>query len=85
MEETADVQELFGQLDQVAQETGYGKLEAVGGGGASDAGIMVARSVPTIDAMGVVGSGAHSEQEHASAESLLNRATLIANFITRKG
>lgn len=85
MEETADVQELFGQLDQVAQETGYGKLEAVGGGGASDAGIMVARGVPTIDAMGVVGSGAHSEQEHASAESLLNRATLIANFITRKG
>lgn len=85
MEETADVQELFGQLDQVAQETGYGKLEAVGGGGASDAGIMVARGVPTIDAMGVVGSGAHSEQEHASAKSLLNRATLIANFITRKG
>lgn len=85
MEETADVQELFGQLNQVAQETGYGKLEAVGGGGASDAGIMVARGVPTIDAMGVVGSGAHSEQEHASAESLLNRATLIANFITRKG
>lgn len=85
MEETADVQELFGQLSQVAQEIGYGKLEAVGGGGASDAGIMVARGVPTIDAMGVVGSGAHSEQEHASAKSLLNRATLIANFITRKG
>lgn len=85
MEETADVQELFGQLNQVAQEIGYGKLEAVGGGGTSDAGIMVARGVPTIDAMGIVGSGAHSEQEHASAESLLNRATLIANFITRKG
>lgn len=85
MEETPEVQQLFTQLNQVAQDTGYGKLQAVGGGGASDAGIMVAHGVPTIDAMGVVGNGAHSEQEQASAKSLLNKATLIANFIAQKG
>jgi glutamate carboxypeptidase len=84
MEETPEVRQLFEQLNQVAQEIGYGKLEAVGGGGASDAGIMVAHGVPTIDAMGVVGGGAHSEREYASAESLLNKAVLIANFIAQQ-
>jgi glutamate carboxypeptidase len=85
MEETPAVNQLFDELNQVAQQTGCGKLQAVGGGGASDAGIMVARDVPTIDALGVVGDGAHSEEEQASAKSLLTRSSLIANFIARKG
>lgn len=85
MEETPAVNQLFDELNQVAQQIGYGKLQAVGGGGASDAGIMVSRDVPTIDAMGVVGDGAHSEEEQASAKSLLTRSSLIANFIVQKG
>lgn len=85
MEDTPAVNKLFAELNQVAQQVGYGKLRAVGGGGASDAGIMVARNVPTIDALGVVGDDAHSEKEHASAKSLLTRSSLIANFIAQKG
>lgn len=85
MEDTPAVNKLFAELNQVAQQVGYGKLRAVGGGGASDAGIMIARNVPTIDALGVVGDDAHSEKEHASAKSLLTRSSLIANFIAQKG
>jgi glutamate carboxypeptidase len=85
MEETPAVNELFAELNQVAQQVGYGKLQAVGGGGASDAGIMAARDVPTIDALGVVGDGAHSKEERASAKSLLKRSSLIANFIAQRG
>lgn len=80
MEATPEVQNLFKQLQKVAMDTGYGELKAVGGGGASDAGIMVSNGVPTIDAMGVVGDGAHSSKEHADAQSMVDRSGLIANF-----
>lgn len=81
MEATPAVQQLFARLNQVSQEIGNGELTAANGGGASDAGIMVARGVPTIDSLGIVGGGAHTEQEYASAHSLIDRANLIANFI----
>ncbi|WP_295747061.1 M20/M25/M40 family metallo-hydrolase [uncultured Limosilactobacillus sp.] len=84
MEETVAVKRLFQRLNQVSHQIGYGSLHAVEGGGASDAGIMVAQGVPTIDGLGIVGSGAHSTGERASANSLLKRAILLASFIAQQ-
>lgn len=83
LEETASVTQLLHQLQKEAENIGYGPIMAVAGGGASDAGILVSHGVPTIDAMGVVGSGAHSSAEQASAQSIVDRAALIASFIVR--
>lgn len=84
MDETPAVKQLFDQLNQVSRQIGSGQLRAVAGGGSSDAGIMVSQGVPTIDGLGVVGSGAHSSDERASAESVLKRVILIANFIAQQ-
>lgn len=85
MEETPAVKDLFNDLNDVAQDLGMPKLQAAGDGGSSDAGIMDTHGVPSIDSLGPVGSGAHTEQETASAQSLVDRASLIANLIAKRG
>ena len=54
---------------------------AVGDSGASDAGIMVTNGVPCLDGVGVVGDGAHTDQEFAKVSSMIERASLLAEFI----
>lgn len=85
MEETPEVKALFNDFNEVAQDLGLGKLHAAGDGGSSDAGIMDTHGVPSVDSLGPVGSGAHTAHEYASAQSLVNRAALIANLIDRRG
>lgn len=84
MEETTAVKQLFEQLNQVSQQMDFGALIAVDGGGSSDAGIMVAQGVPTIDGLGIVGRGAHSKDEGVSADSLLKRAILLSTFMAQQ-
>lgn len=84
MEETTAVKQLFEQLNQESQQMDFGALMAVDGGGSSDAGIMVAQGVPTIDGLGIVGRGAHSKDEGASADSLLKRAILLSTFMAQQ-
>lgn len=85
MEETPAVQRLFSDLNTAAQNLGMDKLVAGGGGGSSDAGILESHGVPSIDSLGPVGGGAHTAQEYASAQSLVDRAALIAELIRIKG
>lgn len=85
MEETPAVTSLFNDLNDVAKGLGMAELHAAGDGGSSDAGIMDTHGVPSIDSLGVVGGGAHTDQEYASAQSLVDRAALIANLIDQRG
>lgn len=81
MEETKQVKQLFADLKQTAQRVNLLTLEAVGDSGASDAGIMVTNGVPCLDGVGVVGDGAHTDQEFAKVSSMIERASLLAEFI----
>lgn len=85
MEDTPEVETLFADLNRVAEEIGYGTLHGGRGGGASDAGVLVSQGVPTIDGMGVIGEGSHTDHENSSAKSMVDRASLIANLIAERG
>lgn len=52
-------------------------------GGGSDASYTSALGIPTIDGMGPVGSGFHSEEEYLQVTSLQERTTLLSNVIQR--
>lgn len=67
--------------DQHAQAIGIGPLAAIASGGASDAGIIAAQGIPTLDGLGIVGGKAHTKDEFAVVESLLPRTQLIAALL----
>jgi len=56
-------------------------LTAGGTGGASDGNFIAPLGVPVLDGMGAVGDGAHSEREFIFADSLEQKAKLIAELI----
>lgn len=51
-------------------------------GGAGDTNLTGALGIPTVDGLGPAGAGAHGEDEYASLSSLLERAALIAAFLS---
>lgn len=57
--------------------TGY----AVGGG--SDGNFTAAIGVPTLDGLGAVGGGAHADHEYVVADTMPDRALLIAGLVER--
>ena len=56
-------------------------LTAGGTGGASDGNFVAPLGIPLLDGMGAVGEGYHSEREYIFAESLEQKAELIATLI----
>lgn len=52
-------------------------------GGGTDGSLTQAMGLPTLDSLGVSGSGAHSDREQASAASILQRAKLSAILMQR--
>jgi glutamate carboxypeptidase len=50
--------------------------------GAADTNQTGAAGVPTVDGLGPAGAGAHARDEHASLESMSERAALVAAFLT---
>jgi glutamate carboxypeptidase len=80
LERTAGVLKLFRQAQLVARELGFRLGEASTGGG-SDGNFTAALGVPTLDGLGAVGDGAHSEQEHVVIRALAERAALLAGLI----
>ena len=81
LEPTTDSQTLLQIADQHAQTIGIGPLAAIASGGASDAGIIAAQGIPTLDGLGIVGGKAHTKDEFAVVESLLPRTQLIAALL----
>jgi len=51
-------------------------------GGASDGNFTAALGIPTLDGLGAVGDGAHSEDEHVIIPSLSERASLMAALLS---
>jgi glutamate carboxypeptidase len=51
-------------------------------GGGSDGNFTAALGIPTLDGLGAVGEGAHSEREHVIIRELPPRAALLAGLLT---
>ena len=70
----------FEKARSIAASIGM-ELKAGGTGGASDGNFVAPLGVPVLDGLGAVGEGYHSEREYIFAESLEQRAKLVAALI----
>jgi glutamate carboxypeptidase len=81
MEPTPSSRELFAQAQAIAAAIGIPELGHGSTGGASDANLISAIGVPTLDGLGPEGDGAHADHEHVLIESMPRRAALIAGLL----
>ncbi|MCI0556802.1 MAG: M20 family metallopeptidase, partial [Anaerolineae bacterium] len=70
----------FEKAKSIAARIGM-NLTAGGTGGASDGNFVAPLGIPVLDGMGAVGEGYHSEREYIFADSLEQKAKLIAELI----
>ncbi|HET9590916.1 MAG TPA: M20 family metallopeptidase [Anaerolineales bacterium] len=70
----------FEKAKSIAANAGI-ELKAGGTGGASDANFVAPLGIPVLDGLGAVGEGYHSEREYIFADSLQERAKLIAALL----
>src|SRR6185503_14647327 len=70
----------FEKARAIAAQIGM-QLMAGGTGGASDGNFVAPLGIPLLDGMGAVGEGYHSEREYIFAESMEQKAKLIATLI----
>jgi glutamate carboxypeptidase len=75
---------LIGANIDLGGELGLRITEA-GSGGGSDGNFTAALGVPTLDGLGVIGDGGHSEDEHVVLSSMPERAALLAALIRKGG
>ncbi|MEV5204643.1 M20 family metallopeptidase [Streptomyces sp. NPDC053720] len=68
---------LFGLARELSAEMGLRKPTEAAVGGASDGNYTAGLGVPTLDGLGAVGGGAHSDHEHVLIEELPWRTTLL--------
>lgn len=81
MEATDDSQRLRQAYEPFAAIQGLGIGEAPTQGGGSDANLLSACGVPTIDGLGPYGKAFHSVREWSSLESLKRRTSALACFL----
>jgi len=72
--------ELFARAKKLASQMGIAIGEGTAGG-ASDGNFTAALGIPTLDGLGAVGDGAHSRHEHILANTMLERAALLAALL----
>ena len=70
----------FEKARSIATQIGM-QLKAGGTGGASDANFVAPLGIPVLDGLGAVGEGYHSEREYIFANSLEERAKLVAALL----
>jgi glutamate carboxypeptidase len=70
----------FGKAKSIAAQMDI-ELKAGGTGGASDGNFVAPLGIPVLDGLGAVGEGYHSEREYIFADSLEERAKLIAALL----
>jgi glutamate carboxypeptidase len=80
MERTSGTAALFHGAATMAAGLGFHLQEAATGGG-SDGNFTSALGIPTLDGMGAVGEGAHSNGESILLEALVPRTALLAAMI----
>jgi len=73
---------LFGIAKEICGELGF-ELNHRSSGGGSDGNFTGALGIPTLDSLGVRGKGAHTLDEHIEIDSLVERAQLMAELLTR--
>ncbi len=71
---------LYEKIKSVGRSIGI-ELGALESGGGSDANFAAALGAPTIDGLGPIGGGHHSEAEYMNIPSLERRINLLASFI----
>jgi glutamate carboxypeptidase len=71
---------LFTKAKSLAAEMGLSLGECTAGGG-SDGNLTAAVGVPTLDGLGAVGHGAHSQDEHILINTMPVRAALLAALL----
>ena len=81
MEETDRTAALFALYRETSTALGLGTPESVYSAGCSDSAYTTALGIPTLCAVGVLGQGQHSPDEHAFADSLLPQAKRLAAAI----
>jgi glutamate carboxypeptidase len=74
--------ELFQRASGLAKQMGFAIGEATAGGG-SDGNLTAALGVRTLDGLGAVGDGAHSNGEYIVARSMPQRAALLAALLIK--
>jgi glutamate carboxypeptidase len=75
---------LYQQARRIAAEAGMVLTHASAGGG-SDGNFTGAMGIPTLDGLGALGRGYHTQEEHVLIESLPHRARLFAGLLARLG
>ncbi|WP_223297602.1 M20 family metallopeptidase [Catenulispora acidiphila] len=73
--------DLFARAQQAAARLGMDPLRGIAVGGGSDGNWTAAVGTPTLDGLGAVGGGAHAEDEHVLAETMPERAALLAELV----
>ena len=82
MPETAVNLGLYNQMRKIALELGM-SLGTFHSGGGSDANFTAALGTPTLDGVGPIGGGHHSESEFLNLPSLFQRVDLLAGFLDK--
>lgn len=72
--------ELLELARKVCDEAGIAPVTGVEVGGGSDGNFTAAVGVQTLDGLGAVGGGAHSDHEHVEVASMPERAALVAGL-----
>jgi glutamate carboxypeptidase len=70
----------FEKANSIAAKIGM-ELTAGGTGGASDGNFVAPLGIPVLDGMGAIGEGYHSEREYIFADSMEQKAKLIAAIL----
>ncbi|MGH3189069.1 MAG: M20 family metallopeptidase [Streptosporangiaceae bacterium] len=78
---TTSTRALFERAQALAGALGLGDIEAASVGGGSDGNFTAGLGIPTLDGLGAVGGGAHSEQEHVLLDHLPSRTALLTALI----
>lgn len=76
----ARAQATFEKARMIAKGIGL-DLKPGGTGGGSDANFVAPLGIPVLDGLGAIGEGYHSEREYIFADSLPERARLLASLI----
>lgn len=71
---------LFAKAKSLAAQMGLSLGESTAGGG-SDGNLTAAVGTPTLDGLGAVGHGAHSQNEHILLNTMPVRAALLASLL----
>jgi glutamate carboxypeptidase len=73
--------DLYNRAKALAHELGF-ELDHGQLGGGSDGNFTGALGIATLDALGVLGAGLHTHQEHLLISSLVPRAQLLARLLS---